>query len=188
MIRVIKFWTEYRVGKDPLDWVLVAPMGEEFMRTQTPHRVDKINPENWPENKRNGASYQDAVAKWSVIGPAYDAWKRGSEIPLEGTPLEAWAGVTPEMVAALKALDVRTVEEVRDMGDGVMAKLRMPNARQLPALAGKYLEGRTAAEKDAEMAELRAQMEAMRAALEERNAEDAPKRRGRPRKEETEAA
>lgn len=178
MIRVIKFWTEYRVGKDPRDWVLLAPMGEEFNRTQTPHIVSQIDPDKWPSNKRNGASYQDALAKWSVIGPAYEAWKKGTEIPLDGTPLEAWAGVTPEMAAALKALDVRTVEEVRDMGDGVMAKLRTPNARQLPALAKKYLEGQSAAERDAENEELRERIAAMEAMLKEQ-----PKRGpGRPKK------
>ena len=180
MIRVIEFRTEYNVGKDPRDLVLVAPMGEDFERTQTWHYVHQINPERWPENKRGGASYQDAVAKWTVIEPAYEAWKKGTEIPLDGTPLEAWAGVTKEMAAALKKLDVRTVEEVRDMGDGVMAKLRVPNARNLPDLARKYLEGQSASEKDAQIAEMAERMAAMEAMLEEASK---PKRGpGRPKK------
>ena len=83
------------------------------------------------------------------------------------------------MVRALKELDVRTVEEVRDMGDGVMAKLRLPNARNLPALAAKFLDGKSASEKDVEIAEMRERMAAMEALLEEQ----AKPKRGRPRKE-----
>ena len=180
MIRVIKFWSEYRVGKDPVDWVLLAPRGEDFERTQTPHRVNKINPENWPELKRSGDSFKDAEAKWSIIGPAYEAWKRGEELPEDGTPLEAWAGVTPEMAKALKDQDIRTVEDVREMGDGVMAKLRLPNARNLPALAAKFLDGQSVAEKDAQIKEMEERMKAMEALLEE--SMEKPKR-GRPRKE-----
>jgi len=187
MIRVIKFWTEYRVGKDPRDWVLVAPMGEDFERTQTPHRVHKINPDNWPENKRTGASYQDAVAKWSVIGPAYEAWKKGTEIPPEGTPLEAWAGVTPEMVSILKSLDVRTVEELRDAGDAVLAKIRLPNARNLPNMAKKFLDSQSSAEKDAKITEQEERIAAMEAMLEEMSKKEEPKRRGRPPKQKAEA-
>lgn len=188
MIRVIKFETEHRVGKDDVEWVLVAPMGEDFQKTQTWHRVHKINPDNVPLDKREGDSFHDMQAKWTIIGPRYEAWRQGSQIAEDGTPLEAWAGVTPSQVKLLKELDVRTVEEVVDMGDAIISKLRFPNARALPKLAKEYLSGQSAAEKDAEMADMREQMEAMKALLEEQAAALAKPKRGRPPKQETEAA
>lgn len=182
MIRIIRFETEYRVGKDPVDWVLVAPIGEDFQKTQTWHRVHKINPENVPLDRREGNSYADMKAKWSVIGPAYEAWKEGSKVSETGTPLESWAGVTSQQVKLLKELDVRSVEEVRDMGDGIIAKLRFPNARQLPKLAKDYLEGQSVAEKDAEIAEMRERMAAMEELLNQQ-AETKKRGPGRPKKE-----
>lgn len=184
MLRVVKFETRYPVGKDPVDWVLVAPVGEAYQKTQTWHRVGKIDPANFPEEKRVGESYQDAQAKWSVIGPLYEAWKAGNEMPETGTPLEAWAGVNEQQVKVLRSLDVRTVEDVRDMGENTIARVRFPNARQLPKLAGDFLEGADAAAKDVKIAELEERMAAMSEMLE---AQAAPKKRGRPPKV-TEAA
>lgn len=184
MIAVVEFKTHYRAGKDPVDMVLVAPIGAAFEKTRTWHRVQKLNPHRVPEGKRENDSYKDMVAKWSVIGPAYDAWKEGSEIPDNGTPLEAWAGVTPEQVKFLKAMAIRTVEDVRDMGDRALEALRWPDARKLPKLAKEYLEGAGIAEKDAKIAEMEERMAAMQALLEEQmKAEDKPKR-GRPKKAE----
>lgn len=180
MIRVVQFETRYPANRDPVDWVLVAPMGESFTRTQTWHRVKKIKPpETQDDNILNSLSYKDMAAKWSIIGPAYEAWKEGNTIPDSGTPLEAWSGVSKEQVKILKALDVRTVEDVRDMGDATISKLRIPNARQLPKLAGDYLSGATEAEKDAKIA----QMEEKMAAMEELLAESMKKKPGRPKKE-----
>lgn len=176
--RIVKFYTEYRTGKDPVDWVVLAPMGEDFTRTQTPHSVRKLDPEGFPEEKRRGDSYQLAVARWETIGPAYEAWKRGNAIPEHGTPLEAWAGATAELVAALKANDIRTVEELAAVSETAATRIRVPNIRQLRDTAQKFLEGQSSAEKDAEMAELKAKLATLEAALNE----EKPKR-GRPRKE-----
>lgn len=54
---------------------------------------------------------------WAIIGPYYEAWKAGQEAPMDGTPLAAWPGVTPEIVDRLKMLRVRTVEDVAAMTD-----------------------------------------------------------------------
>ncbi len=168
MIRIVEFQTRYPANRDPQDWVLVAPIGDGFSKTQTWHRVARIKPpEDADDTTRNGLSYKDMEAKWSVIGPAYEAWKAGNELPETGTPLEAWSGVSKEQVKVLKALDVRTVEDVRDMGDSTMSKLRMPNARQLPKLAGDYLSGADTAAKDAEIAEMKEKMAAMEEMLAE---------------------
>lgn len=185
MLRVVEFKTEYRTGRDPVDWVLVAPAGPAYEKTRTWHPVSKIRPPEHPEQTLlESASYQDMAAKWSVIGPAYEAWKAGQEVPVDGTPLDAWSGVTKEQAKFLKAMSIRTVEEVRDMGDAAISQLRFPNARQLPKLAKEYLEGADGAAKDAKIAELEERMQAMAEMLEQQ----AKRGPGRPRKTESEAA
>ena len=188
MIRVMEFKTQYRVGKDPLDWVLVAPLGAEFEKTQTWHRVPKITPDaDIEDDKAGSATYQDMIAKWGIIGPAYNAWKNGNELPEGGTPLSAWHGVTAEQAKFMRTVGIRTVEEVRDMGEATVEKLRFPNARKLPSLATSWLEGEQVAEKDARIVEMQAKMDAMAEVLEEQMKSDRPKR-GRPPKKETEVA
>lgn len=183
MLRIIEFKTEYRPGKDPVDWVLVAPLGADYDRTQTWHRVKKITPpENPTREQRESLSFQDMTARWTIIGPAYEAWKGGIDLPETGTPLEAWPGVTPDQARALKAVGIRTVEDVRDAGEAAFRDLRIPNARQLPKIAAEYLKGSETAAKDAKIAELEERMAAMAEMLEEKAAVEAP-RRGRPRKE-----
>lgn len=184
MIRIVEFKTEYRVGRDPVDWVCLAPAGAAFTKTQTWHRIERVRP---PEPAQDGDSYHDMVAKWSVIGPAYEAWKAGTEIPLDGTPLEAWSGVTPDQARFLKAMQIRTVEEVRDMGDKEIDAIRWPNARQLPKLAREFLESTDSVAKDAKIAELEERMSAMVEMLESQAAEK-PKRGRPPKKQEADAA
>ena len=185
MLSILEFKTLYEVGKEPVDMVLVAPKGEGHQKTQTWHRVSKLRPPaGVDDSTRDSLSYQDMEAKWSVIGPAYEAWKDGNELPESGTPLAAWSGVNTEMATALRAMGFKTVEDVRDMGDGAISKLPFPNARKLPELAGKWLDGADSAAKDVENAELKERL----AALEELLAETTKPKRGRPPKQTEEAA
>lgn len=189
MLRIVEFKTEYRVGRDPIDKVLIAPLGAATEKTQTWHRVLKMKPpENVDDRMLNSDHYRDMVEKWKIIGPAYEAWKAGTELPVDGTPLAAWAGVTPEQARFLNAMGLRTVESVRDMGDKEIEALRWPNARQLPKMAADYLKGADAAAKDAEIAALRERMDAMNALLEEQAAAQPKRGPGRPKKSEVEAA
>ena len=184
MFRIVKFWTEYRGTKDPIDMVEIAPEGPGFEKTRTAHRVDRLRPpEDVSETARDSLHYTAMVARWNLIGPAYEAWKAGNEIPDHGTPLAAWSGVSPEQAQALRQMGITTVEAVRDAGDATLAKLHMPNARQLPKLAGDFLSGADAASKDAKIAEMEDRIAAMAEMLEERTKRGP----GRPKKE-TEAA
>lgn len=189
MIRVLEFRTTYRVGKEPYDEVLIAPVGADFEKTQTWHRVKNIRPpESVDSQTAESLSYKDMKAKWTIIGPAYEAWRNGQELPETGTPLEAWSGVTADQARFMRNMGVRTVEDVRDAGDATLEKLKFPNARQLPKLAKSWLEGAAVAEKDAQIAEMEERMKAMQELLEEKMGEAKPKRGpGRPKKE-TEAA
>ena len=190
MISIIEFKTEYRMGgKKAVDWVCIAPKGEGHLKTQTWHRVTKlIPPESVDDNVRNSETYRDMEAKWSIIGPAYDAWKKGAELPETGTPLGAWSGVTPDMAKAFYSMGIKTVEDVAAMGDGAVSKLPFPQARKMPGMAKQWLEGQDIAARDAENEELKERLAAMEELLAERMASEQPKKRGRPKKAESEAA
>lgn len=178
-IRVIEFKTDYR-GDRATDMVLLAPAGDNFDKVRTWHRVEKLRPPNWDETKRESLTYKAMAARWEVVGPAYDAWRVGNAVPETGTPLGAWSGVTQDQAALLRGMGILTVEHVRDMGEGALTRLPFPGARQLPKLAGDFLSGRDAADKDRQIAEMQERMAAMEEMLE------ASQKRGpgRPRKDE----
>jgi hypothetical protein len=181
-IRVLKFRQSFVSGK-AVDEVLVAPAGEAHVKTQTWHRVDFVRPKgDMNDNVRNPDAHVAMHARWSVIGPAYEAWKSGNEIPQDGTPLAAWSGVSADQADVLKRMLIRTVEDVRDMSESTFTKLPFPNARQLPKLAADWLNGA----KDAKVAQENADLKERIAAMEEMlnaAAADKPKR-GRPAKSE----
>ena len=179
---VLGFKAEYR-GETCVDWVEIAPSGEAFERTHTWHRVkDLMPPERVDDTRADSAAYKLMLARWEAIGPKYDAWKRNEAVPETGTPLGAWAGVSPEQAAHLRNMGIMTVEDVRDMSEGAFSRLPFPNARKLPQLAAAFLSSRGEAAKDAELAEMRERM----AIMEEMIAAQMPEKRGpgRPRKQE----
>lgn len=191
-IRVLEFKTEYK-GSKSTDWVLIAPIGENFDKVQTWLRINEIRPpEHVDDVMANSPSYQTMLSRWAAVSRAYDAWKSETALPEDGTPLAAWQGVTPEQAAVLRRMGAHTVENVAALGEQAVSGLPWPGARRLPQLAKEYLAGATAAEKDAEIQTMRERMAAMEELIAEMaaaKAEDAPKRGpGRPRKEEAEAA
>ncbi|MGL5737159.1 MAG: hypothetical protein ACRCYS_20045 [Beijerinckiaceae bacterium] len=178
---VCGFKTEYR-GERAIDWVEIAPSGEAFDRTKTWHRIKDLTPPlNVDDSRADSMAHKVMVARWNIIAPKYEAWKRKEDIPVDGLPLAAWSGVSPEQAAHLKAMGIMTVEGVRDMGEGVFARLPFPNARQLPKMAASFLSSLGEAEKDKQLAEMAERM----AIMEEMLAAQMPEKRGpgRPKKE-----
>lgn len=174
---VVEFKTDYLAGK-AVDMVLLAPVGESFERTKTWHRIKDLTP---PENPNDSLTHKAMIARWSVIGPKYEAWKSGLEIPEDGTPLEAWSGVSPQQVKHLRGVGIKTVEALADMSKDFIGKMPWPDAKKLPELAAKFLDSKSAVEKDRELAEMRERV----AAMEEMLAEATKPARGpgRPKKE-----
>lgn len=68
----------------------------------------------------------------------YEMWRRGIEVAPQGTPLEAWPIMTPAQVQTLKANNIFTVEQLRDMADS--NNHRIPMAATLRQQARKWLE------------------------------------------------
>ena len=196
-IRVLKFETRY--GKNAKreavshDWVLYAP-AHNIKDCQTWERVDRITPPSDDmERDTRGTKMFHMNAVWSFIGPKYEAWKNGEELPEDGTPLSSWAGVDAGQVAEFKKMSVKTVEDLATLTDGAMTKVALPRVRYLREQAKKYLEGQDTSEMAQEIAETKEQLAASMELMEQMKAEmDAMKaerpKRTRRTKAEMEAA
>jgi hypothetical protein len=171
----VDFRTEYRAGKEPRDMVLLAPAGEAFERTQVWHPVETLR----PTGKLQGEMGRIQAGRWAVIEPAYNAWKKGEEVPENGTPLAAWPGVNQDQAKFLRTKGIVSVEQVRDMSDSTIEMLPFPGRRDLPKLAKAFLE----AQKDSDLAAENARLEERIAAMEQMllesgKVDDEPKKRG----------
>lgn len=166
-IRVIEFKTEYTRDGRPVDWVLVAPI-HAIHTSQTWHRIrDIIPPENEVANDRHGLKMTHIKAIWSMIEPAYTAWKSGQEVPETGTPLGAWPGLNAAQADVLKRSGIRTVEEVANITDGQAEKIKLPDMRGLRRQAQAFLDAREGAETAHRLTDLEAQNKALQERLEQ---------------------
>lgn len=188
-IRVIEFKTEYRTGKDPIDWVQFTG-SDAYSETgqvtsATWERVSKLQPPETLQNDSDGLKMAALRHAWSQIEPHYEAWKAGNVLPESGTPLAAWGGVNASQIGALKGIGIQTVEALAGLKDSGMPAI-LPNMRELRRMAQTWMESRPQAERDAKMAELEAQNAAMMEMLAEMKAErddtEEKPRRGRPPK------
>jgi hypothetical protein len=179
-IAVLRFWIEYEdVAGKP---------GE-------PREVHMVE---WVKKGTNGAttcekvarSFKDGAMK-DIIEPAYKSWLKGQEEPTDGTPLSAWPGVNPAQADRLKALHLRTVEDVAGMNDADMNRVGM-GALALRDKARAFVAAKkdtaplaeAMAKKDAEIAELRAQLAEVTDTMDKLAAANNMPRRGRPPKAE----
>ncbi|MCA0000957.1 MULTISPECIES: hypothetical protein [unclassified Mesorhizobium] len=115
--------------------------------------------------------------RWSVIEPAYAAWKEGREVPTNGTPLGVWPGVEQGQVDVFRRFGINSVEGVRDLPEAYIEKLQMPNVRALKKQAGLFLDNLGAAnatqretEKDNQLTALRERLAEMEKLLDQRTA------------------
>ena len=104
--------------------------------------------------------------RWNMIEPAYKAWKEGNELPLSGTPLAVWPGVSQQQATALKNVGIRTVEELRDMPDSQSGKVPLPNVRDMKKQAKAFLEATDKNAASTQMVELKSQNDALSDRLE----------------------
>lgn len=95
---------------------------------------------------------------------AFAHWKRGEEIPVEGTPLSNWGSISPAELATCKGIHILTLEDlstandeaVRRMGMGGLAlKQRAKKFMEAAAGPGKLLEENRALQQKFETAEER---------------------------------
>lgn len=148
--------------------------------------------DEWLPRKRKEASLGAYNIEWvEHFERQYEAWKKGHELPREGTPVQTWQMANPEQQNRLPALGITTVEDLSAIPDTGLQVIGL-DARYLRDLARNWIaEGQQKGINAQELAnaqeKLRQQddtihrLESRLAALEEQ----APKRGpGRPRREE----
>lgn len=180
-IRVISFKTEFEKNPDTgkfdraVDWVEYAP-SHAVTTSRTWDKVSRLMPPDAIENDDEGKKIAFMRHRWAMIEPAYEAYKSGQDLPVHGTPLSAWAGLTRQQADILMKSGVRTVEELAAMTDSLISKAVLPNMRDIVATARQFLEttdrsvaAETMARQQAEIDALREQNEAIMALLEERS-------------------
>lgn len=178
-LHVIKFEQRYTKKHGAEDWVLLGPKGEALERTKSWHRVKDLIPRDLSEMfddeaevVRQSLSYQTMSARWSIIEPQYKAWKQGTDIPDEGTPLGAWAGVTAEQASYLRKFGVLTVEDAAAMDDRTIAKLPFPEPRAIKRMASDFLEQKPVEDVKAENEELKIRLAALEESILAMNAKE----------------
>lgn len=182
-----------------VDMVEYAPIGRSIAQTvqESVSRLSRLQPR---EAGDTNPAVRMAWDRWERIKPAYEAWKKGQEMPFSGTPLAVWHGLTNEQADVLRAMGIRSVEEFAGLSDGVISKISFPGARELQVAAKAFLasadrnkvtqqierveeENKTLKDQLEEMRQIVLQMQAAQQA----GIEDKP-RRGRPPKSEESAA
>lgn len=162
----------------PEYWVKYCNKGMP-QSTATEDRLRHMDPANarFAAGAENSQKIQFLQYRWDQIKPAFDAWISGQALPEYGIPLAAWPALNAEQVNALKASGLKSVEDVRDLSENQIGKIRLPNTRELKRLAGLYLEGLSGAEaakreaaRDAEIAGLKEQLDAAMALIQEQAA------------------
>lgn len=175
-ITILKFWTGTEKNAKgetaPVDWVRWRPplIDGQPSKSANEEKVRRLDPKNVriPEGAEPGEKIKHMEAMWSVIGPAYDAWKAGNGIPDNGTPIGIWPAIDPDTADTLRMAGYRTIEAIAELKDYEAIKLPVGNGRELPKLAQLYLEGQDTAAaaareqgKDARIAALEARLAEM---------------------------
>lgn len=185
-----KFWIRY-VSKQPKD-----ASGKEVDGAE-PYIVP-VEMVEWAKKGQHLVTGQKTTMRisqakknkqvWAALGAYYDSWKNNQEAPIDGTPLGAWPGITPEQAEQLRMLRVRTVEDVAAMNDADIERYGMGglNLRQQARAFMEAKKDRThiAAEVATQMAGMQAIIEGLQAKLAAQEPGPSTPRRGRPPKQE----
>lgn len=163
-VRVVKFWTEYKMDgatKREIEWVELTTPGMAATST-TCEAVSRLS------RVRNG----NVDARWPLVEPAYQAWKRQEALPDVGMPLAAWPGLSVSQADALRAAGIRTVEEVAGMTETTLSRVPIMDIRRIRDAARQYLGTRDISDSAAviasqgdQIANLEAQLAEMKALL-----------------------
>lgn len=169
-IRIVKFWTKFPMvnGKPvPVDYVEYCAPGMA-QRSTTVARISEIS------RVRRNAEPDDiagqlALSRWEQIERAYAAWKAGQEMPDHGTPLAAWPGLTPEQSEVFKLFGLKSVEDIAEASQSVIAKVQLPGVIDIQQNAQRFLAAKDQtkvadelAKKDGEISDLQSQLEELR--------------------------
>jgi hypothetical protein len=123
---------------------------------------------DWLETTDQQVREERLPAEWAEkFHSAFAHWKRGEEMPVEGSALANWPVISPAQLAACKSIHVMTIEDLALLNDEGVRRLGM-GGLGLKQLAKKYLDASAGPGKlMAENAALQAKNDAMSLRLEE---------------------
>lgn len=175
-IRVLEFKTEHGIKNgepQSVDWVKYAPTSG-VLNTATWATVRSMKPKDDMKGDEKGIKRAFLEHRWSMIEKAYDAYKAGEEIPVDGTPIGSWPALTSDQAEAFRRIGIRTIEEVANMSDSVITKVPLPDPRSYPKKAMLFLENMDKAKAAEEMqarddmiAQLREELDAAKSIIQE---------------------
>lgn len=97
------------------DYARIMPVGGDVIVREV---------QGWFENITQHASEGRFNPEWvEKFKQSYKLWKQGLEIPLEGTPLKNWPGLSPAQYQTLNSLRVFTVEDLANANEQVLRSL-----------------------------------------------------------------
>ncbi len=76
---------------------------------------------------------------WPFIEPAYQAFKRNEEPPVDGMPLSRWGHLTPAQLKIIKDAEYKTVEDFATAPSGHLMKLPLPGILEIQKEAIEFL-------------------------------------------------
>lgn len=94
----------------------------------------------WLETTDQQVREDRLPADWAEkFHAAFAHWKRGEELPVEGTSLANWPVITPGQLATCKSIHVLTVEDLALLNDEGLRRLGM-GGLDMKKMAKKYLD------------------------------------------------
>lgn len=105
------------VAKD-VDWALITP----------PYSKDvvELKVEAWLRNMVLDVQNDRLPKAWSdSYREAYDKWKRGEEMPLNGTAIRGWGVIGPAQQETLIRMNILTVEDLAAVNDEGLRRIGM---------------------------------------------------------------
>lgn len=146
-------------------WVTFAP-DQSPMSTQTKERIRFIKPGNIDSSKdKKGLKRKFMEYRWAQIEPKYNAWVKGHEIPEDGTPLAMWSGLNAAQCEAFRQINIRTVEEIANLNETQIGRIKLPNVRGLKSAAQAYLDSKNGNDNSALVAQMSEDYAAMKEQL-----------------------
>lgn len=185
-IKIEKFWTDFEPDPfnpgtmRPVDKVTWVKRGDQHHSTVT-EKIARLCGGERP-GKDGLPTHIPPAIEWLVIEAPYKAWKERQEMPVSGTPLEAWPGMTPEQVRVMKGFHLDSVEDVAEMGESVIMRCGIPGIREIKKKAQAFLTAQRDTSKiEAALSSRDAEIEALKAMvadLQAARAAEEPAKRG----------
>lgn len=101
-----------------VDMAVVTPIGS---KDEIPMFADE-----WLKLLDQQVREERMPAKWrDQYKDAYNSWKRGQEVPVNGTPIRGWQMVSPAQAANIIAVNILTVEDLAQANGEAIQRLGM---------------------------------------------------------------